>query len=168
MKIILVIEDDRPVRAGIVAVLRRHGFAVLDTGLGAEGLSLAIAHRPDLILSDINLPGLNGMDVLKQLRARPEIAAIPVVLMTGETHKADARSSMMAGADDYLPKPFSMDQLLATMRARLDRQNNIQHALDAQNHANLIGAEEKIRLQTSALEAAANGIAITDRNGKIL
>ncbi len=168
MKNILVIEDDLPVRAGIVAVLRRHGYAVMDTGLGAEGLSLALTQRPDLILSDINLPGLSGLELLKRVRARPEIAAIPVILMTGEPHKADARISMMTGADDYLPKPFGMDQMLATVRARLERQTNIQHALDLDNHAERISAAEKIHLQTSALDAAACGIAITNRKAEIL
>ena len=80
MKTILVIDDEASLRLAVATTLQRHGYAVLDTALGAEGLSLARAHQPDLILSDINLPGMDGMEVLKQLRACPEIAAIPVIL----------------------------------------------------------------------------------------
>lgn len=134
MKKVLVIEDDGAVRAGLVTALRRNGFDVIDASQGAMGLELALGQRPNLVLSDVNLPGRNGFDVLKELRARTETAAIPVILMTGEPHKADARYSMESGADDYLQKPFSVAQLLATINARLERQDGIQRALEAQAH----------------------------------
>lgn len=168
MKKVLVIEDDGLVRGGLVNTLRRHGFEVLDASQGAAGLDLAFSHRPDLVLSDINLPAKNGFDVLKELRSRPETADIPVILMTGEPQRADIRSSMNLGADDYLQKPFGAEQLLSTVTARLERQNGIQRAFDARNQAERISAAGKIRLQTTALEAAANGIVITGRNGRIL
>lgn len=168
MKKILVIEDDGPVRAGVSAALRRHGYNVLDTAIGAEGLSLAMSCQPDLILSDVNLPGLTGLDVLKRLRARLDTSAIPVVLMTSQTQKVDARSSMNLGADDFLAKPFTVEQMLETIHARLERQAGVQRAVEAHNQAERISTSEKLRLQTLALEAAANGIAITDRDGKIL
>jgi len=168
MKTVLIIEDDGSVRHGLVVALRRHGYDVLEAEHGVSGLEQAFSKRPDLVLSDVNMPGRNGLDVLKELRTRPETAAIPVILMTGEPHKTDARSSMNLGADDYLQKPFSLEQMLATVRARLDRQDGIQRAFDAQSQAERISASEQIRLQTSALEAAANGIVITERNGRIL
>jgi len=167
MKKILVIEDESPVRAGIAGALRRNAFSVLETGIGSDGLNMAFEHQPDLILSDVNLPGMNGFDVLKALRARPETSAIPVILMTGETHKADARISMERGADDYLPKPFTMEQMLSTINARLERQDGIRRALEAQTHAERTSIADRLRLKNAALEAAANGICITDRDGKI-
>jgi PAS domain S-box-containing protein len=168
MKKILVIEDDEPVRNALVAALRRHGYEVLAAGHGAAGLELAFQERPNVILSDVNMPGQSGFDVLKQLRARTETAAIPVIIMTGEPQKADAHYSMIHGADDYLSKPFTMDQMLATVNARLERQEGIQRALETRNHAERINAAEIIRLQSTALEAAANGILITDAKGVIL
>ena len=122
MKKILVIDDDKPFRATVVAMLRRQGYEVLDAGDGGEGLALAFVHRPNLVLSDVNMAGRNGFDVLQELRSRPETSASPVILMTGAPHKAGARFSMDQGADDYLPKPFAMEQLLATVSARLERQ----------------------------------------------
>ena len=168
MKTILVIEDDKYIRPTLVAALRRHGYEVLDAGNGTVGLEMALSHHPHLVLSDVNLPGLSGIEVLKALRSHPETADIPVILMTGEPEKTDARFSMEHGADDYLPKPFAPEQLLATVQARLERQDEIKRALDAHNQVERITAAETIRLQTSALEAAANGIVITDRAGQIL
>ena len=168
MKTILVIEDDALVRKGLVQALRRNGYEVQEAESGTEGLKLAAARQPDLVLSDINLPGMTGLEVLQELRARTETEGVPVILMTGEPHKTDARSSMNLGADDYLQKPFSMEQMLATVSARLTRREGITRALDAQNRVERISTAQKIRLQTTALEAAANGIVITDCSGRMV
>jgi PAS domain S-box-containing protein len=168
MKKILVIDDDGPVRAGLVTALRRRGYLAPAASHGAEGLELAFRDPPDLVLCDVNMPRQSGFDVLKELRARPETAAVPVILMTGEPHRADARHSMNQGADDYLLKPFTMEQMLEAVSGRLERQDGIQRALAAQTAAERLSAAEKIRLQTTALEAVANSIVITDPQGKIL
>jgi len=168
MKKILVIDDDGPVRAGLVTALRRRGYVVQAASHGAEGLELAFRDQPDLVLCDVNMPGQNGFDVLKELRARPETTAVPVILMTGEPHRADARHSMNQGADDYLLKPFTMDQMLEAVSGRLERQDGIHRALAARTAAERLSAAEKIRLQATALEAVANSILITDPQGKIL
>jgi PAS domain S-box-containing protein len=168
MKKILLIEDDSGARAGIAAVLRRKGFRVLESGVGPDGVAQARLHQPNLVLSDVNLPEMNGFEVLKALRMRPETSGIPVILMTGETHRADARTSMDRGADDYLPKPFSMPQMLATIQARLDRQDDIQRAQDEQQQAERELTAGQLRLLTTALESAANGVIIADCSGKII
>ncbi len=168
MKKILVIDDDASFRSAVAATLRRQSYDVQVAGGGAAGLALAFAEPPALILSDVNMGGSSGFDVLKELRAHPETSAIPVIIMTGEPQKADARFSMDQGADDYLQKPFEMKTLLAAVTARLQRQDGIERAESAHHESERLTAEEKLRLQTSALEAAANGIAITHRNGKIL
>jgi len=164
MKKILVIDDDPAVRNSTMAALRRNGYEVLGAGDGAEGLALAFAQLPSLVLSDVNMARANGFAVLQELRSRPQTAGIPVIMMTGEPQKADARFSMEKGADDYLQKPFRMEELLASVGARLDRYE----AVEAKNRAERAGTEEKLRLLTSALEAAANGIVITRRTGKIV
>jgi len=168
MKKVLVIEDDSFVRTGLVMALRRHGYETLDAGDGVRGLELAYNQRPSIVVTDVNLPGQNGFAVLEELRTHPETAAIPVVMMTGEPHRADARYSMNRGADDYLQKPFTIEQMLAILDARLRRHDGIERALEARTEAERISAAEKIKLQSTALEAAANGIAITNRDGQIL
>ena len=143
-------------------------YEVIEAGDGEAGLALACSHRSSLILSDVNMAGKNGFELLKELRAHPETAAIPVIMMTGEPHKADARFSMNQGADDYLQKPFEMEAMLAAVAARLERRSTIFRAVEAEHESERISTQEKLRLQTSALDAAANGIAITDRHGRIL
>ena len=168
MEKILVIDDEKPFRLVVMAALQRQGYEVMGAGDGTEGLAQTFAAAPSLVLTDVNMAGQSGFDFLRQLRAHPQTAAIPVIIMTGETHKADARFSMHQGADDYLQKPFAMEEMLATVAARLQRRAGINEAVEAQHAAEMMSAAENLRLQTSALDAAANGIAITHRTGKIL
>jgi len=137
MKRILVIDDDGPIRQAVRTLLRNRGYEVLEAASGNTGIELARAKLPDLILSDVDMPGLDGFDVLKALRSEPTTSAIPVVLMTGLSEKADVRSSMERGADDYLSKPFHEKTLIATVRARLERQDLIQGPSKA-NEARLL------------------------------
>ena len=168
MEKILVIDDDAHFRQAVSTALRRHGYEVIGAENGVEGFAVASAQLPRLILSDVNMGGQNGFELLQALRAQPATSTIPVIIMTGEPQKADARFSMESGADDYLQKPFGMEKLLASVAARLARQDGIEQALAAQTQAERLDTAEKLRLQTSALEAAANGIAITQIDGKIL
>ena len=168
MKKILVIEDDSSTRVGLAGALRRHGYEVTEAADGTAGLAAAFQRPPDIILCDVNVPGPNGLEILKELRNRPETTAVPVVLMTGQPGKSGVRESMNLGADDYLAKPFSLEQMLATLAARLKRREGMQQALEAQVQAERLSAAEKLRLQTSALHATVNSIVITDRQGKIL
>src|SRR5579872_1889987 len=138
MKKVLVIEDDSFVRTGLILALRRNGYEPLDASDGIAGLELAYSQRPDIIVTDVNLPGQNGLDILKKLRAQVETAATPVILMTGEPHRADARSSMNLGADNYLQKPFTMEQMLAALSARVSPQDGIQRAMEEATRAERI------------------------------
>ena len=126
MNRILVIEDDESFRLTIKAMLRKHGFEVLEASNGLKGLELAHSQSPDLVLSDVNMAGLDGFGVLKSLRSQPDTSAIPVILMTGVPESPNARFGMERGADDYLAKPFEMKALIAAVRARLDRQQAIE------------------------------------------
>ena len=164
MKKILVIDDEASFCGAVTVTLRRAGYEVHAAGDGADGLAQAFQHRPHLIVSDVHMTGMGGLELLAELRRHPETSAVPVILMTGQPQAAGARATMNLGADDYLHKPFTMEQLLAAVRARLLRQEGVN--LAAETERTLVA--EQLRLLTSALESAANGIAITERDGKII
>jgi len=145
MEKILVIDDYREFRSTVSMALQRHGYDVCGAGGGAAGLAAALAELPSLILSDVNMAGQNGFELLKELRAHPETSAIPVIMMTSEPRKADVRLSMEQGANDCLAKPFTMEVLLAAVRGRLQRQNDLQPSLAAPPAAEVVGTEEKVR-----------------------
>jgi PAS domain S-box-containing protein len=158
VKKILIIDDEESVRNAVRLSLRSKGYTVLEASTGEEGRDLAIAERPDLILSDVNMKGMNGFALLEQLRAGSATATIPVILMTGVPEQATVRFSMEHGADDYLAKPFDSTALLAAVKARLDRQQ----ILEANSKAN------ETRL-LELLSATHDLIAIADpRNGALL
>jgi PAS domain S-box-containing protein len=122
MKKILIIDDETAIRRAARLTLSAHGYIILEAASGAEALALASLEKPDLILSDVNMSGMDGMELLKRFRATPETAAIPVILMTGLPERTTARDSMAHGADDYLEKPFATEVLLSAVKARLERQ----------------------------------------------
>src|SRR6476620_9540249 len=126
MKRLLLIEDEPQVRANLETILKLEGFAVTTANDGRAGLTAARGEKPDLILCDITMPILDGYKVLAQLRDDPELAGIPFIFLTARATLADLRAGMNLGADDYLPKPFSVDDLLGAIAARLARasQNN--------------------------------------------
>src|ERR1700677_4365903 len=101
MKTILLIDDDENIRSTFSLALRHHDYRVIEAGSGTEGLQLARKHLPDLILSDISMPGMGGQDVLKSIRETPELSGKQVVLMTGQTHLVTPRKGMALGADDF-------------------------------------------------------------------
>ena len=119
---ILVIEDDPLFRDMIHMALGEAGFDVLEAAHGRDGLARARQHRPDLIISDVQMQEMDGYAVLAALREDPETASIPIILMTGMPDDEGMREGMSLGADDYLPKPFSIEDLLATVNARLQKQ----------------------------------------------
>ncbi len=123
MKKILVIEDHALMRRNLVTILTMEGYAALSASNGRAGLALARSETPDLILCDVLMPELNGHDVLRALRADPSTAAVPFIFLTAKGAKSDLRAGMNLGADDYLAKPVSRDDLIAAMTARFMRKN---------------------------------------------
>jgi two-component system sensor histidine kinase/response regulator len=121
MKTILLLDDDDNIRSTFGLALRHSGYRVIEASSGEEGLRLAAKHLPDLILSDISMPGKGGEDVLKSIREHPELSSKQVVLMTGQTHIVTPRRGMELGADDFLTKPISLQELLHCVEARLKR-----------------------------------------------
>ncbi len=122
MKTILIIEDDEQTRRNLATILRMEGYEALAAPDGATGLAAARARPPHLILCDVMMPGLDGHDVLADLRADPVTAAIPFIFLTARGERADLRAGMNLGADDYLVKPATASELLAAVEARLRRE----------------------------------------------
>jgi two-component system phosphate regulon response regulator PhoB len=118
---ILVVEDERDIAALVAYHLTREGYRVRTAGGGPEALDAVSHERPDLIVLDIMLPGFTGYEVLKELRARPEGADIPVVVLTARREEMDRIKGFELGADDYVTKPFSPHELVLRVSAVLRR-----------------------------------------------
>jgi len=116
---VLVVEDNSDMRQLITRVLSPH-WRVLQAADGAEGLEIALAERPELVLTDVMMPRLDGFGLLTRLRAEPRTASVPVVFLSARAGEEAAVGGLAAGADDYLPKPFSTGELVARVRSNLE------------------------------------------------
>ncbi len=121
MSKILVIDDEQPLREMVDLALSQRGFDILHAANGAEGIELARKTLPDLILCDVNMEKVDGYLTLSSLRSDAATASIPFILMTGLADNAGMRHGMELGADDYLPKPFTIEGLYAAVDARLKK-----------------------------------------------
>jgi two-component system cell cycle response regulator len=110
---ILIADDSLVVRAVVRSDLEEEGYLVIEAGDGPAAVALCRQHRPDVVLLDVEMPGLDGHQVLKQLKADVELAKIPVVFLTGRTSTDDIVAGLRGGAHDYLKKPFESAELLA-------------------------------------------------------
>jgi two-component system KDP operon response regulator KdpE len=113
---LLLIDDERELLRAIATNLRAHGFEVATAATGREALERWAARRPEVVLLDLGLPDLDGMDVLRQVRAE---ASTPVIVLSARDQERQKVAALEAGADDYLTKPFGMDELLARVRVAL-------------------------------------------------
>lgn len=121
MKKILLIEEQRETADNLRELLGLSNYAVISAGDGRQGVRMAVAEIPDLIISDVNLPVLDGYGVIHALQQYPETRSIPVIILTTLTEKDDFRKAMMAGADDYLSKPYDGVELLRSIDACLEK-----------------------------------------------
>ncbi len=115
---VLVVDDEIQIRRALGVNLRARGYEVDLAATGEEGLALAASQHPDLVLLDLGLPGIDGVDVVRGLRGW---TAVPIVVLSVREAEADKVGALDAGADDYVTKPFGMDELLARVRAALRR-----------------------------------------------
>jgi len=151
---ILVIEDDDIVARTIERSLRGDEFRVMLTSSGVEGLKVARRRTPDLVILDIIMPGMDGYAVCREMRSDPLLAEVPILFLTAKIKDEDKIVGFNAGADDYLCKPFNIDELILRLRAILRR---------ARRHARLLhskeGAEASIpgALDNNSLENRSNG-----------
>ncbi len=118
---ILLIEDEEDIREVMAWNLTREGYRVVEAGNGEEGRRLAVRERPDLIVLDLMLPGIDGLTVARLLKGAGETRDIPVVMVTARGEEADIVAGLELGADDYVVKPFSPRVLVARVRAVLRR-----------------------------------------------
>lgn len=115
---LLLVEDDAHIRRFLRATLVTQGYALLEVETGEEGLALAAAQVPDLVLLDLGLPDMDGKEVIRRLR---EWSEVPIIVLTARGQEREKVASLDAGADDYLTKPFGVGELLARIRAAMRR-----------------------------------------------
>jgi DNA-binding response OmpR family regulator len=118
---ILIVEDDIAMSSGIRDVLEMAGYRVQLAENGLDALALLERFRPDLIISDIMMPEMDGYQFLERMRRRTEWAAIPFIFLTAKGQRSDIRAGKQLGADDYLVKSVDLEDLLVVVRAKLDR-----------------------------------------------
>ena len=116
--VVLVIEDDAPVRNLIVTTLKTHDYRYLTAKNGAEATMMASSHNPDVLFLDLGLPDMDGIDVIRQVRSWSNM---PIIVISARSDDADKIEALDAGADDYLTKPFSVEELLARLRVIIRR-----------------------------------------------
>jgi putative two-component system response regulator len=143
-ELVLIAEDDIANQALLGRLLERAGYRSLAVGDGRDALRTAIEERPDIVLLDIGLPGLNGLDVCRRLRADPRTVALPIILVTGQVSSRDVVAGLDAGADDFVRKPYDEAELMARMRSVLRL---------ARATAEVVGAHGVIAALANAVEA---------------
>ncbi|RYY67630.1 MAG: response regulator [Chitinophagaceae bacterium] len=140
MKKILLIDDSPDIRENIAELLELSRYRVVTAGDGRSGIEAAIAEKPDLILCDILMPGIDGYGVLHLMQRRPELQQIPFVFLSAKSDQAEIRQGMSLGADDYITKPFDATDLLKTVESRLRKSELLRHS----RAAGLEGVDELI------------------------
>ena len=145
---VLLIEDELKIARLVIDYLEASGYQVTHATDGPGGLALAKADRPDLIVLDLGLPGLDGLDVVRQVRAR---SSVPVIILTARSDESDRIVGLELGADDYVTKPFSPKELVARIRALMRR-------VDA-----TIGGGETIRTGDLSIDIPKRKVVVGDR-----
>lgn len=113
---VLIIEDEQPIRRFLRATLTNHGYRVNEAATGKDGMAFASTQAPDLIILDLGLPDVDGLDIIKQLR---EWSHTPIIILSARGQESDKIAALDAGADDYLTKPFGVGELIARIRVGL-------------------------------------------------
>ena len=121
MSLILIVEDNEKNLKLVRDVLQVKGYATIEAGTGEDGIRLARERNPDLILMDIQLPGISGIEALRTLRADPATAAIPTIAVTASVMQQDRNQITEAGFDGYIGKPLNLKEFLAAVKAMLER-----------------------------------------------
>jgi two-component system alkaline phosphatase synthesis response regulator PhoP len=160
--LVMVIEDEREIRDLVRYNLERSGFRVTAVADGEEGLRRLFASRPDLLVLDLMLPGRNGLEILREVRAEPATRDLPIIVLTARSAEMDKLLGFEHGADDYLTKPFSPRELVARAQALLRR------AQPSRAEAEFSAGE--LTVSTAAREATYRGkrLSLTPREFELL
>jgi hypothetical protein len=159
MRTILVIDDDENLRDTVVLMLERDGFRPLQAGDGRSGLESAMVHKPDLILVDLRLPGISGMDVCRQIRGAR--MRTPIIVLSALGEEMDKVLLLEIGADDYVVKPFGSRELLARIHAVLRRSS-------AEAHVPLRFADTEVDLERRVVSRQGKPLKITPAEYNLL
>ena len=138
---ILIVEDDDAIRNNIVRLLKLEGFDTISAPDGSVGLERARAFKPNLIISDVSMPVMNGFELLAAVRADKALATLPLILLTALDDRESMRRGMTGGADDYLSKPFTRTELLDTVNAQIRKRGLLEDAI----RSRLAASEEHLR-----------------------
>ena len=160
MSNILDIDDESSMRMLLAAALEDAGYEVIDTASGSAGIELAKEEKPDLVLCDVGLLDTSGYEVIKTLRAQPQTCGIPLVLMTGLADLQGMREGMRLGADDYVPKPFDLPELIALIASRLRKAEQLRH--EAEDKAKLLRSHISMLLPQELLSPLTGIIGLAD------
>jgi two-component system, OmpR family, KDP operon response regulator KdpE len=115
---ILIVDDEPQIRRVMLTTLSSHGYSVVEAKSGEEGLDLIRTDHPDLVILDVNLPGISGLETCREIRASSDV---PIIMLTVRNSERDKVQALDAGADDYVVKPFGVEELMARIRASLRR-----------------------------------------------
>lgn len=137
---ILVVEDDPSVKNLMVTTLKAHGYQYIVASNGAEALLGASSHNPDIVLLDLGLPDMDGVEIIKTIRSWSNM---PIIVVSARSEDSDKIGALDAGADDYLTKPFSVEELLARLRTT-QRRINIMYTDNVQAESSFINGELKV------------------------
>jgi two-component system, OmpR family, alkaline phosphatase synthesis response regulator PhoP len=142
-KTVLVVEDERQIAQIVRDYLQHAGFGVVTAGDGSQALSLARERQPDLVVLDLGLPALDGLEVARRLRRE---SAVPIIILTARVEEADRLAGLDLGADDYVTKPFSPRELVARVRAVLRRAESPTKAAEVVRLADVVIDVPKMRV----------------------
>ena len=119
MNTILIIDDDEKLRTLVSSTLEDEGYDIRQAANGEQGIAMVRSDQPEIIICDIHMEAMSGFDVLREVRKDPSSSTIPFIFLTGMGGRSNFRQGMELGADDYIEKPFTTEELLASVRSRL-------------------------------------------------
>ena len=154
---ILLVEDEMTLRDTLAYRLRADGYQVVTAADGPKAVEAARKTRPDLIVLDLMLPGLDGLEVCKQVRAMPDTHATPIIMLTARVEESDMILGLELGADDYITKPFSWPELRARIRSQLRRAEQQQHESTASATTQGIIEAEPLKIDLDRRQVWNNG-----------
>ena len=156
-KVILAVDDEEHILELLVYNLESNGFRVLTADSGEEGLEVLKKESVDLVLLDIMLPGIDGMEMLKRIRKNPDTAELPVIMLTAKSEEINKVLGLEVGADDYISKPFGIYELVARVKAVLRRSERSKAAAVTGEEADEIISIDKIVINNTTHEVTVDG-----------